>query len=246
MKLLRFGAAFAVGVALVAVLWAVVAPRVAGPLGSAAIRGLFQREQRHVASQAVLDQIRDLAELRLLSYVSRVVFPHDYYLEGESGYTLARIAAEHSEPATVLSPRQVRHLRAFDVAVETGLAESWQQHQFAVVTVAVTLGIDLASLSPDWLTVDGAGHAEVVLPPPTVLDVSVEDPSESTRTPGNADLSPGEWREVVAFVTEEVGEQIDTTDLEARARRNAQLFFQKLLSAGEISSVGVAFSDQVR
>lgn len=175
------------------------------------------------SNAAMLQSVRDLAEMETLSYVQRTVFPHEFYRPGVTlTAVLERLAATDGRIED-LAPADRDHLRAANLAQQVGLASDRSGRGFVVVTSVLTYGVDLSQLEalPSSDT-PGAG-----VPPARLLSLEIEDIAADSYTFGPVRLDAEGWRRVSAFV----GQRARSTAPEAELLEQAQAAAIELIQA---------------
>lgn len=164
---------------------------------------VFSRTVRS-GSQGTLIELRELAELETLAYVRRTVFPHDY-LSAETDMTsiVQRLSADGRPPDEVLTPTELQHYRAANLAAEVGLATRREQSGYVVITVVYRFGYDVVELTDRLnalrLATPDAQIGEAV-PEAEILSVDIEDLHRETYPYGTVPLDADGVRRVAAFV----------------------------------------------
>lgn len=219
----------------------------------------FAREQKSSVSEALLERVRDLYTLRTVEYVYKTVFPYDYMPETISlSDILAAMRVGVGTTRTLLTPAQQLYLRAYNLAVDSGLHATVDSFDFVVVTTTVTAGFDLSSLvtgnsqAPGAGTDDSSGDLGITvtsngngkpgsvlirLPPVRVVRVATEDISHSNYPYPDVDLSPDSWRKISQFVADQVENSTVEQGLLDRAQKNALAFLKALFLGAGFDSV---------
>lgn len=182
-----------------------------------------QTPQALGSNAAMLQSVRDLAEMETLSYVQRTVFPHEFYQPGVTlTDVLERLAALDGR-IDDLARVDRDHLRAANLAQQVGLATDRSGRGFVVVTSVLTYGVDLSQLEE----LPSAQTPGAVVPPARLLGLEIEDIAADSYTFGPVRLDADGWRRVSAFV----GERARSTAPEAELLEQAQEAAIELIEA---------------
>jgi hypothetical protein len=192
---------------------------------------MFSRTVRS-GSQGTLIELRDLAELETLAYVRRTVFPHDY-LSAETDMTsiVQRLSAEGRPPDEILTPTELQHYRAANLAAEVGLATRREQNSYVVITVVYRFGYDVTHLTDRVnalrLATPDAQIADAV-PEARIISVDIEDLHRETYPYGTVSLDADGVRRVAAFVADQNIPAEILRELQADSRARAVEIIRRL------------------
>lgn len=183
----------------------------------------FHRTVRS-GSQGTLVELRDLAELETLAYVRRTVFPHDY-LSTETDMTriVRRISAEGEPPEEVLSPTELQHYRAANLAADVGLATRREQNRYVIITAVYRFGYDITDLTNRLnarRSTTPAPEIADIVPEAIVLNVEIEDLHRDAYPYGTISLDADGVRRVAEFVADQdiPADVLSELKVESRAR----------------------------
>ena len=191
----------------------------------------FHRTVRS-GSQGTLVELRDLAELETLAYVRRTVFPHDY-LSTETDMTriVQQLSAKGEPPEAVLTPIELQHYRAANLAADVGLATRREQNRYVVITAVYRFGYDISDLT-DRLNahLSTTSEAEIadVVPEAIVLSVEIEDLHRDAYPYGTIPLDAEGVRRVSMFVADQVIPADVLSELKVESRARAIEIVQRL------------------
>lgn len=199
----------------------------------------LQRTETISSSAVTLQAVRELATFNTVEYVQRTVFPYDYLPEDFSRDAILAPTRIATGPlAESLSPEQLLHFNAYNLAVDVGLSPEIRQ-EFVVVTVVIIAGFELENLEMETgiLTLpasDGQGRrARVTMPKATVTDIRVEDIVSDEYSYPDVSIGADDWRRIADFVSAEAQNRAEMEEVLRAARENGeQLVREVLLSAG--------------
>lgn len=221
-------------------------------LARESLAGLFARTEVTSGSQGLLTGIDDEAELEVLRYIGRTVFPHDYLIEGVALGTLLRtISAAGTTAEEALTLSQLRHFRAANLAATVGLSTTREGADYVVITTSVRWGYRLGELAPvveeQWTALvaatadDGADEPSdtaarrLSLPAPVILERRTEDINRAGYPYGDIGLNADGLRRVSEFVAADALATAPLTQLEEEAAVAARGLLRTLLGARERS-----------
>lgn len=204
---------------LIILLAVVVAVALAALIFRDRLASLVVQREVTSGSAAVLEAVEQVGELETMAVVTRTVFPHEFYVEGLS-YTalLRRVMRSGADAEEVLSPDELAHFQAANLAAELGLATVPGAGGFVVVTSVDRYGYRMDELSSLLAAAmaDRAGEslptegpAVVTLPPALRLSFEIEDLNRDNYPFGNVPLDAQDWNEVSSFVREWVSRRHD-------------------------------------
>lgn len=197
-------------------------------------------------SVSTLEEIRELSRLETLSYVQRTVFPHDF-LQPHLTVTnlLRKIASSGTTAAEALTPEELVHLRAANLAQSLALATRPGDQDFVVVTTVLILGYDLGRIAEelqdlhlqaesgdtrDSTTAPPRGPV-YTLPPPHLLTVMTENINRENYPFPPVFLDAGGWRAVTTFVEDHVVHTAPLEELRRAAAGNGARVLESMLSS---------------
>lgn len=169
------------------------------------------KEETTSASAGSLTAMRTMSDLQTLSWVRRTVFPHDFYLP-DTTYNQLLLRDKDS-----LSAAEEIHLSAASLAWDMGLALSRGERGFVVVTSVVEFGYDLAELTVE----PGVEGFTITLPAAEMMTITIEDIDRQAYAFGAVPIDADEWRDISAFVREQIQADPEAERLAEEARQNA-------------------------
>jgi hypothetical protein len=222
---------------------ALFTPLLGGPYLSLADFSLVRRETVS-GHEAVLEQVNELSELQTVEYIYKLVFPHDFFIDGLSVPDLlerSKVGGPGIEDA--LSPAEYRYYQAYYLARDAGLQPLSGPYDFLVITAFVELGYRLDQLDADRLVSfeepeagengEAATPAQVIrvnLPPAQILQIRIEDPDSSNYSYPDLNLDQQNWGRIAGFVREHVAELPEMDEIREEARNSLIDFFATFLS----------------
>lgn len=218
--------------------------------------------ERRSSAELVSQEVRSLAQLNTVRYTLQRVFPYDFMDQGLSYRQVSEKLGSSPAPAEeLLTPRELRYWRAYNVALEVGLDPRPEAGEFIVVSTTLLVGYRLDELSgpageqlvrirdasPDAGAPGTAGEsrgrrAEIALPEPRILDVVVQDVRPEDYPYPDVAISPEGWRRVARFVAEAPRRASLEAELFERAEENAQALIRTVLT--EAGFREVSFGEQ--
>ncbi len=194
------------------------------------IAEFIYRETVSSGSESLFLGVYDTAELETVAVVYKTVFPHDYFLDGANFYVLLdRVRRSDAAAGEVLTPAELDHFEAVNVAQSLGLATTPGQPGYVVVTTTLRYGYDLSHLEPriraEIARAEGAGADSLVIPipPAELLSQETEDLTREEYPYSPVYLDAEGWQTVTRFVSqrgrrtppdEEIIAQASTTGIE--------------------------------
>lgn len=189
------------------------------------------------ASQQLLLHARDILEFSTIEYIHKSVFPYDFFPPELDWAALI----ERRRSGVQLSDAEWDYLTLYELSREVGIPLDREPNRFVVLTVVVKAGYDLRSLAGrradeialgrlEWLHFRGSG-VEVSLPRPAITELIVQDAPSTAYGYPSLDVSPEQWRRIVAFTARKTREQIEASSILDEAATNAQdylrIFFRQ-------------------
>ncbi|MFW5693523.1 MAG: hypothetical protein ACOCYB_00035 [Alkalispirochaeta sp.] len=177
--------------------------------GGARLAERIYRVSASSGSESLFLGTHDMAELETVAVVHKAVFPHDYFLEDTNFYVLLDRVRRADAPAhEALSPRELDHFDAVNLAQSLGLATAPGQPGFVVVTTTLRYGYDLSQLEAHLRS--ALDHAEgedrqavtIAIPPARLLSQETEDLSRESYPYSPVFLDADGWQAVATFVSE--------------------------------------------
>jgi hypothetical protein len=169
---------------------------------------LIYRETVASGSESLFLGARDVAELETVAMVHKTVFPHDFFLHDATFYALLdRIRRADAHPHEVLTPEELDHFDAVNLAQEVGLATAPGQPGYVVITTTLRYGYDLSELEPlirsqwDRSVSNGASPASITIPPARLISQETEDLSREDYPYSPVYLDAEEWQSITTFVS---------------------------------------------
>ncbi len=162
---------------------------------------LIYRETVSSGSESLFLGAHDTAELETVAVVYKTVFPHDYFVEGVNFYALLdRVRRSDAPAADVLTPAELDHFEAVNLAQSLGLATTPGQPGYVVVTSTLRYGYDLSRLESHIR--DGIEASVIPIPPAELLSQETEDLTTEEYPYSPVYLDAEGWQTVAGFVAE--------------------------------------------
>ncbi len=138
---------------------------------------------------------------------------------------------------SLLSPREQDYLEARELAERIGIKFTGRKREFVVVTALITVGIDLGTvkiLPRSEISAQGSGKSiQVIVPPPGIVDLTIEDPNPATYPYPDIPLSPSHWKLVAGLVDRKLRERpLDPSILTAARTQTHKLLTSLFQQAG--------------
>lgn len=196
---------------------------------------LIYRETVSSGSESLFIGAQDVAQLETVAVVYKTVFPHDYFLEGARFYALLDRVRDGDAPAEeVLTPAELDHFQAVNLAQSLGLATTPGEAGYVVVTNTLRYGYDLSQLEPhirseiartagDASTAVPPGTGPIPIPPAGLLSHETEDITHADYPYSPVYLDAEGWQLVTRFISqrhqraqpdEDIIDQATTTGIE--------------------------------
>ncbi len=214
--------------------------------------GIMSTEQRS-SSQVIAQDVRTLARLNTVRYTMQQVFPYDFVPDEAAYRRITNKLNESTAPADeVLGEEELRHWRAYNVAVEAGLDPRPEAGEFVVISTTLYVGyrldampgpgenvtptelVRVRELDEEQTTGEDSTAArrlaEISLPEPSILDIVVQDVRPESYPYPDVELSPEGWRRVASLVREQAPPTAPTEDLYRRARENTEKLLERVLT----------------
>lgn len=177
---------------------------------------------------------RDLLRLDTLEVVHKVVFPYDFIPE-ELNW---RVFLEQTADRGDLSPLEQRLLDVYALSVSIGIDPASKRKDFVVITAIARIGIDLDSgMGGQQVVIDDAGSVSIDLPPVTITNLIINDPSSEEYGYPDVGMTPESWRRVTGFVAESVAKHVEAKGYFAEAELRAQEFLRRFYHQAGYDSV---------
>jgi hypothetical protein len=209
-----------------------------GPYIRLADISLVQRTTE-AGHDAVLEQMRDISELQTVEYIYKLVFPHDFCIDGVSiPEILERSKSGGPAIEDALSPEEYRYYQAYFLARDAGLQPLSGPYDFLVITAYVELGYRLDSLDAAELvqiipgTDGGDDRVRISLPPAEILQIRIEDPDSGNYPYPDLILDQANWGRIAAFARDHIAEIPEMDDVRGEARESLADFFATFLREG--------------
>jgi len=188
---------------------------------------LFTGTKRIATSQEIFEGLRTLKSLHTLRYIQKVVFPYDY-LDPELDFDVILTTLRRGKGSvnSLLSPRERDYLEARELTERIGLKFTGRRREFVVVTAQIGVGIDLEKLK---IFPSSERTIQVHLPPPRIVDLTIEDPNPSTYPYPDIPLSPYHWKLVADLVERKLRERPLDASILSAARTQVSRFLTSLL-----------------
>lgn len=171
------------------------------------------RETVSSGSQSLFLGVQDAAELETVAVVHKTVFPHDFFDDETNFYVLLDRVRRADAPAReVLTPRELDHFNAVNLAESLGLAVSPGQTGYVVVTTTLRYGYDLSELEEiiregshtggtNGGSLSPASLSPISVPPARLLSHETEDLSRDDYPYSPVYLDAEGWQAVAGFVS---------------------------------------------
>lgn len=205
------------------------------PLFSLPALGLV-REEKVLSTDLFLEEIRKLETLHTLEYVHKTVFPFDF-LDPAVDYRriIDRLRTGVGSTQSLLTPREREYLAARNLAVRLGVDVGDDAAEFVVVTVIARAGLDLARIGLE--TRDNGRRLLVSLPPPRILEISLEDAKPDDYPYPDIKLNPAAWRDIAEFIESRIGPRLVEEGILEAAAAGGEDFLRALFSRSGFHSV---------
>lgn len=196
----------------------------------------FFKEERQFSSDFFLEEIRKLDTLHTVEYVHKTVFPFDF-LDPSINYPrlIHRLRSETGSTEELLSPAEREYLQARNLAVRLGVDVSDSASEFVVVTVIARAGLDLSELQLE--VQDDRRSLLVYLPPPRIVEISLEDTKPEDYPYPDIRLNPADWRDIVAFIEDRIGSRLIEEGILEAAAAGGEDFLRALFSQSGFDSL---------
>lgn len=192
------------------------------------------RTETRSAADGLLVGVRELDELHVLHYVSKIVFPYDFFEEGIDLRSLQRAAQaagrapNDSSDYAGLSAAEWRSFEAYNLARSTGFDPGTSGSPFLVLTLLYEYGYRLPAESLPFRLSENETESIIVLDPPELLDIRIEDPRRDRYPYPDASVSAENWRRISDFVlgrAESSAFDEDLAEVQQAALEEATQFF---------------------
>ncbi|GAB4364961.1 MAG: hypothetical protein Kow009_01720 [Spirochaetales bacterium] len=198
---------------------------------------LLTSTRRTATSQAIWERLQTLGTLQVVRSIQKVVFPYDY-LDPDLDFEiiLSTLRRGTGTVNSLLGPRERDYLEARDLAERIGLRISGRRREFVVVTALVGIGVDLRALKihrPTEQTI------QVILPPPGIVDLTIEDPTPSTYPYPDIPLAPSSWKLVAELVERKIREHPLDPSIRSVARDRIHRFLTTLFEQAGFSGIEI-------
>jgi len=203
---------------------------------------LFTNSKRIATSQEIFEGLRTLKSLHTLRYIQKVVFPYDY-LDPELDFDVILTTLRRGKGSvnSLLSPRERDYLEARELAERIGLKFTGRRREFVVITAQIGVGISLEKLK---ILPRSEGSIQVLLPPPRIVDLTIEDPNPSTYPYPDIPLSPYHWKLVADLVERKLRERPLEASVLATARVQVTRFLTSLLQQAGFRDIEIKEDSQ--
>ncbi len=193
---------------------------------------VVKRTQRG-GSQGLLTAVADISELETLAYVRRTVFPHDYLQPDLTMTALVRlITARGGDAESALTPTELSHFHAANLASELGLATRRDQGGYVVVTAVYRFGYEIETLMDYIETVDFEEERSRILgdlPKGSLLSVEIEDLRRDRYPYGPVPVDADGWQRLTSFVVNEGLPPERMAEMEERSKEQGAHILRRLM-----------------
>lgn len=166
------------------------------------------RETVSSGSESLFLGVQDAADLETVAVVHKTVFPHDFFHDETNFYLLLDRVRRADAPAReVLTPQELNHFNAVNLADSLGLAVAPGQTGYVVVTTTLRYGYDLSELEEVIRNRSRPGEQDngslspISVPPARLLSHETEDLSRDDYPYSPVYLDAEGWQAVAGFVS---------------------------------------------
>lgn len=198
-------------------------------------------------SEAVLMEVKDIFQFNTVEYVYKTVFPYDF-IPADYEWTGLLLKTTRREPLTKEEEKLLSMYRFCD---KIGIKIDSNRYDFAVVTCIVKGGYDLTGTLyaqidldehmaniEDYILIDAEKNSiSLRLPRPTIVDVVIEDSTDTNYQYPALSISPGNWKILTSYVAESVREKVTEDGILESAEARAKDFISQVLIQSGYSSV---------
>lgn len=194
------------------------------------------KQEQILARQTLLSRSYNLFKLNTAEGVYKAVFPHDFIPDGINWQKLKT----REQNGSLLTYQEQEWLKLGDFCREKGLWPNSRNPRFIVITVILRVGVEgIGSeggqdykkdfekiFSPDW----DSRVLTVHLPKVSITETIIEDPNEMNYPYPDVALTPIEWRKISEYVSHEVSQNRDHSQLIRKGEENLFKLFESFLS----------------
>ena len=198
-------------------------------------------------SESVLVEVKDIFQFNTVEYVYKTVFPYDY-VPSEYDWRDLVMRAGQNMP---LDAEEEELLSMYRFCEKIGMKIDSRQFEFAVVTCIVKGGYELSGTLYDQIERDVPlpdieGYISINeeeksvtlrLPRPAILDVIIEDTTDSNYSYPALPISPENWKILTNFVAGKIREKVTADGILETAAEKGKEFITKVLKQSGFSSV---------
>jgi len=199
---------------------------------------LFRREKESAYTMA--DEIGDLYLLNTSEYRMKLIFPYDFIDRDVDWWKIKQFYDQRLE----VKDNQREQLRIYESCINAGFDPAIDVYDFIILTAVVKAGINISGTVYEnprlynngnlhkYISIDESDNKKsisLLLPEVEITDYYIEDRRPDSDNFPDAELTPGQWRDLVDFLNPLIVEKVIQFGILENARENSRILIEKIL-----------------
>lgn len=206
------------------------------------------------SAYTIVDEIGDLYLLNTTEYRVKLIFPYDFIDRDINWSAVKEIHEQGKEP----DEDQRKNLKIYQSCLDAGIDPSVDLFDFIILTAVVKAGINISDSiydNPEMdredrffkygsITESDKGQSiELLLPDAEITDFYIEDRRPDSDNFPDAELTPGQWRDLIIFLNPLIMEKVVRLGILENAGENNRKLIEKILKDSGFSAVSFTGRD---
>jgi hypothetical protein len=207
------------------------------------------------STYTIAEEIGDLFLLNTSEYRMKLIFPFDFVDQNYNWWVVKEIYDEGSDVPEYLK----NELTIYQSCRNAGFDPALDIYDFIILTSVVKAGINISGtifenplLFPDtkindYIKIEKSGedkkNISLHIPKVEITDYYIEDRKPENDNFPDAQLTPGQWRDLVTFLNPLILDKVVKLGILENARENSEQLIEKVLKEGGFSEVNFTGQD---
>ncbi len=205
-------------------------------------------KSREESAYTIADEIGDLYLLNTSEYRVKLIFPYDFTDRNVNWWQIKSLYEQNIEP----EESERNQLEIYSSCIDAGIDPAVDNYNFIILTAVVKAGINISgtvydnpqSYDKDMLSQfisinehDMGKNITLFIPDAGITEYYIEDRKTDNDNFPDAELTPGQWRDLVNFLNPRIVEKVIELGILNNAGENNRILIEKILKDSGFSNV---------
>lgn len=204
--------------------------------------------KRVESAYTVAEEIGDLYLLNTSEYRVKLIFPYDFIERDVNWWQIKSLYEQKMEP----DDGQREKLEIYKASLDAGIDPAVNNYNFIILTAVVKAGIDISGTAFDnpqlfeeqflsnFISIVKKPNEKTIslyLPDAAITEYYIEDRKPDNDNFPDAELTPGQWRDLVDFLNPRIVDKVIELGILDDAGENSRILIDKILTDSGFSEV---------